>query len=506
MNTNPDNFFMSILSPFLDWLTNTISKPFKAFQTKFKETTSKVQEYMQGLFEKKEKSLKDYIRIGRYYVAKRLIVIISILLIAILYVIIFRPSAIITRFTNSFAVFSTSAKDLKRFTGKAKIYNKDKKLQYKGDLADGKYSGTGQVYYSNGKVSYDGSLAEGVPSGEGKSYNSDGSMLYSGSFKSGLYDGKGTLYTPDGAIKYDGDFKSNTYYGSGTLYYKAKVIEYQGAFVSGKYEGAGKLYSENGKLLYDGNFLGGVYSGDGTLYFPDESVKYKGSFSKNLYSGAGILNYPSGKNLYTGNFLNGKYDGAGKLFSSNGSLLYDGSFASGLYQGFGTLCSTSGAEVLKSFFDKGIPDYTKFLNMNYKDLSASIGDPLSETQNKNLTAEENYSKYGIAFTLSPASAPTSKGSVTAVRASGKFPVLGILPGQKLTDVRKKLGKPVYSLKINENSIPYYVLTYVKNKIQYDIYFSYSEKAVVFTEISALSGKPVSPDIKLLQKNTPVATP
>lgn len=243
-------------------------------------------------------------------------------------------------------------------TGEAKEYDETGELTFTGNYAEGVRSGKA-VLYQNGHVLYDGGLEGENYTGKGKLYGDSGELLFEGGFAESLYDGEGILYYPDGKIRYEGGFKAGLYDGQGTLREDTENndITYKGAFQAGTYEGQGTLTElwKGGEKTYRGGFSGGIYDGEGELSL-DGVPMYKGGFSEGLYSGTGRLFDEDGKEQYRGDFAEGLFSGDGVYTAPNG-ITIAGTFEKGVVTGDAE-CSYGGDVFYKGNMNRLIPQGT----------------------------------------------------------------------------------------------------------------------------------------------------
>jgi len=334
----------------------------------------------QDLIQGKPSSLKDYVSYGNYYIAKKLIFIIALLLLVLpllffkyLYPVIRQNLLTVSMPVNSTERMGYTGKvrllsakggtvlyqgklEEGRVTGKGVLYDYAGNRIYEGDFLMEQYDGSGQTFWPNGKICYTGAFAANQYEGRGTLYGEDGTLIYDGNFAAGAYEGLGRLYDEDGQILYAGNFASGRYDGDGVLYENGAVL-YEGSFAAGQMEGSGKLYS--GKtVIYEGEFAAGTFSGAGKAYDPLEGrLVYDGAFSSGQYEGQGRLFDPeTGALIYEGGFYQGVYEGDGKLYNPDTGLpIYEGSFRAGRYDGTGTEYDpTLGTAIYKGDFLLGV--------------------------------------------------------------------------------------------------------------------------------------------------------
>lgn len=429
-----------------------------------------------------ERSRQDYIRFGRRYVAKRLVAVICLLLVAGVLYLFIRPPYFIAGWLgwprtlvegskpalafNGLGKLISEEGDLHYvgqvvkgvYEGKGKLYNTHEVLIYEGDFKkglpsgtgtqyngmsqmvyqgefkDGVYSGQGLAYHSSGKVRYDGAFVGGKMQGAGTKYYVTGQVQYTGEFANDAYAGKGTLYDMNGKVQYDGLFLDGKYEGAGKLFNASGNLLYDGTFAAGEYSGAGKLYGDSGKLLYEGAFLNGTYSGAGTEYYANGVVKFKGEFAAGKYQGDGKLFAESGKPAYTGPFVNGKFEGEGQKFNADGLPLYKGQFKAGLEDGRGERYDQKGELIYKGFFQRGRIFYPGFLGLDPKGVEELL-DKATDVTVENDTLKMLYSKYKMQLQLEVSKENEKDSLVTAVEVwneSGLQDIDAIVKGKDVT--------------------------------------------------------------------------
>ena len=234
-----------------------------------------------------------------------------------------------------------------QFEGTGKLYSESGDLIYEGEFAKGLYEGTGVLYYKNGEVSYEGEFSQGEKSGNGKEFDKSGELLYAGNFLRDKYEGEGILYNNGQAVRQGTFHRGTLTSGRGSFYNKQGNLRYQGSIIDGMYDGQGRFFSE-GILIYEGGFAKGNYHGSGKMYQRNTGMLiYDGMFDHGEYVGEGRLyDGETGGLLYEGSFYQGLYDGTGKLYDPiDGYLIYEGGFREGQFDGQG------------KFYDLGILAY-----------------------------------------------------------------------------------------------------------------------------------------------------
>lgn len=353
----------------------------------------------------KPEKREDYVDAGRVFIAKSLIVILVLLLIAIPLLIYYVAWPWIVSMYLT-AKFYVGQPQLVKYNGKVEIYYEKKleNLMFKGRLKDGKYTDVGEEYYDNAQLKYSGNYLAGKYDGNGTLYTEDGKELYKGNFKTGVYDGNGELLLPDGSaykgdfvggkrtgkgrisqagkLLYEGDMKDDQKEGKGKQYYPDGSLAYEGAFAKDVFEGDGTEYYQRGKVIkYQGAFKGGLYSGKGVMYDEKGNKIYEGGFEKGLFSGAGRYYGKDGQLVYDGSFVNGLFDGSGKLYK-NGAVFYDGSFLAGMLSGTGTLTDVSSGLNYTGLFENNDIAYGQLFNMKVEDIYKAFTNGLSQDTSK----------------------------------------------------------------------------------------------------------------------------
>lgn len=442
MAFDPVKTLETVFKPIINPLVFKALKPLRDVKKLPGILIKQFQTAVKAILGTKEKSLNDYVAIGAYYVSKRLLVLIALIMLALIYILFIRPPAIVNKWFNRLPVVVESTPKAAQYTGVAKVVDESKQPRYVGALADGQYTGAGKLYADNGTILYEGQFDKGLKEGAGTLYDGQGRILYEGQFVADQYEGTGTLFREDGTILYSGEFLGGKYGGNGKLYDANGQLEYEGTFVEGVlhgpgkqlnangqvvyegefaanvWNGAGTLYDGQGRLKYEGGFKDGRYAGEGTEYYPGGGVKYKGGFAAGTYNGAGELYDEQGVLRFKGAFRNGALNGPGEAYDEAGLLRYKGAFADGAYQGMGALYGKDGTVALQSFFDKGRASPELFLGLPSKQLEALLGtagevtmpepalptdEEAAETANEAVAAKGDSKKEGPVFIASAGS-------------------------------------------------------------------------------------------------------
>ncbi|PYI55176.1 MORN repeat-containing protein [Paenibacillus flagellatus] len=401
MAFNPVKTLETVFKPIVSPMAFKLLKPLREAKKLPGILIKKFQAAVKTILGTKETSLRNYVAIGSYYVSKRLLVVIALIILALVYFLFVKPPAFVNKWFNRVPVVVENTPKAMTFSGNAKVVDTTKKQpRYVGGLADGLYMGAGKLYDETGVLRYEGEFDKGLKHGAGTLYDDKGHLVYKGQFAADRYNGSGTLFSSDRRIRYVGEFQNGKFGGAGKLYDELGGLLYEGAFLEGTYHGAGKLFGANGqvayegefaagefngsgkaydaqaRLLYEGAFKNGRYSGEGTEYYADKGlVKYKGTFAAGAYAGTGELYDDKGVLRFKGTFRNGVLAGQGEAFDEAGKPSYKGEFADGQYQGIGTLFDRDGGVVLKSYFDKGRVSLQSFIGLPSKKVEELLGKP-----------------------------------------------------------------------------------------------------------------------------------
>ena len=191
-------------------ILRALVRPFAALRLKFRRLSNPntlvntvvtdVQAEVKKAVSKKPESLEEYLPVGRYYAAKKLLlaILIAVILLPILYFKFVHP-VVTARFLWKTIPVNTA--EQYGYTGKVKLTDPETGvILYRGPLADGRITGTGTLY------------------------DYAGNILYKGQFENEMYEGRGTLFYGNGNVKYTGEFSQNQYQGKGSLYFEDEKI------------------------------------------------------------------------------------------------------------------------------------------------------------------------------------------------------------------------------------------------------------------------------------------
>lgn len=395
-----------------------------------KKTATKTGEWVKGAWESDPRSIRQYTKIGHYFVSKKWLLAAILLLIVLILLLIFFPYSRFGRWQDLYE----NTNKAKTFTGNAQLYDnpKNKELLYRGAFVDGQYDGDGKIFLDQ-QVIYDGQFVKGQKQGTGSQFNDQGKLIYKGQFAEGRYSGTGIQYYDDGSIEYEGTFINQLRDGTGKLYNDRSMLIYEGQFNNNVFNGTGTKYNNNGKMIYTGAFQNGLYDGAGVDYNDKGVALYKGAFALGKRQGQGILYTPQGINLYEGTFLQGQYSGQGKLNNSQGEALYEGQFRNNKYDGIGTLYGKDKLIRYKGFFAKGQIDPKQFLGLSRKEVQNILGDPatirpiLNQPQAIGTTNANTVPVTPAAGTIPPGVSNDSYAAITTGAAAAPITPEGLLP-------------------------------------------------------------------------------
>lgn len=511
-----------LLNTFIQVINSTFSVYITKFKAKFLQTqkltkkiSAEIKKFIHNSMEFilcKPSSIKDYFHIKDIYISKRFVLKIVICIIVVfMFVIKIAYPYLNGRLWSANLVVNTN--EYHEFTGNCKVYTKDNKLLYKGDMENGKASGSGKLYDENGSLVYEGEFSDNKYNGSGELYE-NGKLLYKGEFTDNKYNGKGQLFFYNGNIKFSGTFLEG-FYLDGIEYYESGRKKYSGAYENGQYTGEAVLYANNidnnikysgeflngeyngegylyrlGDLLYNGSFVDGKYDGNGKLY-NGLSIVYEGNFRDNKKNGEGRLYTDNGKYLlYNGEFKDDLYDGTGTVYDENtGRVLYSGTFLQGVYQGEGTLYGENGQKLYVGNFYQGNIDYMNYSNADEEQIKEAFGnyDNLVYLDSTYLLV---YSKLKVAFEFGYVEMEETP-IVERIRFWGKGSINSVTMDMTLSDFREmfkdneiyteyefiaseaevavteymesdiQLGETLYCIKYNFDN--YYIRVYSKDK-------------------------------------------
>lgn len=363
----------SIVSSQLAMIKQLFTKIYTLSSKITQKVTKMVRDFIQTLM-KNPADKKDYIKIGKFYVSKKLFLFICIGVAFFIYFIVqfAYPWADGRLWTASMRV---NSKKYSTFTGKARVKDSVGVVIYEGQMQDGSITGYGKQYDAKGNLVYIGDFVDSEYSGKGELY-SEGVMIYRGAFAQNLFEGQGEMYDQKGNHIYSGNFALGQRSGKGISYYPSTgAKEYYGEFANDLREGKGIFYTEDGNYtLYEGDFSAGLYSGSGKLY-ENGKLKYQGAFVSGQYEGEGTLyDVETGNVLYQGAFVAGKYEGTGTLYDpKTAKIIYEGEFLAGQRQGEGASYDKLGAASYNGSFKDDSIDHLTYLGAAVEDITAQFG-------------------------------------------------------------------------------------------------------------------------------------
>ncbi len=465
-----------------------------------------------------EPTIKNYFKLGRLYILKKLVLLVVLLLALTLVAV---PFTIDFLQNHDFTKVIVDGSTLhKIFDGKARLVsnssNKNKNTIYMGEFKNGKYEGVGTEYYASGEVKYTGGFINGKYEGSGIFYFEDKDgisyyKLHEGNFKNNSLDGNGIEYFHSGKIKYEGEFKNNKYEGKGIDYFDSGNIKYEGEFKNNKYEGKGTEYFSSGNIKYEGEFKNSKYHGNGKLFYSDGNLQYEGSFYFGSFDGIGVKYSNGGYIEYEGGYKKGNFSGEGTEYTIDGNVLYKGCFSDNKYNGIGTLYNEKLGDIYKGYFKDGEPFYQGFLGLSESKLKEIVGEPdkpsndISDTSSGAIindipidsmpastplptsTPTEkgstlSYVKYAMELVMEPLSSSQEIPVVQVVRISGKNTVLDISCGISFKAFKdlakiKEMDTPV-SYKVDNFTI----VGFTENEYIYTLYFNNATDSLEYIEI------------------------
>ncbi|MGN1341303.1 MAG: MORN repeat-containing protein [Oscillospiraceae bacterium] len=338
-------------------LKNLLLRPFRTVYSRVRYffSAGRLVSAVPGFAKKLPKILKtkpekreDYFDWGGFYIAKSLVLLLAVIIVAVplLYIFLLHPLLTSWFWVKDFVVDDS---ELSSYSGRVCVYYDQERenLKFSGRLKDGKAVESGEEYYENGRNKYIGAYVDGQYEGEGILYYEDGVVMYRGEFAGGRYNGVGE-YTNENGDLYSGTFENGKLSGRGTITQNG-VLYYDGEFADGVISGEGRILYADGTVRFSGSFSNGALNGTALEYYSSGNVKYNGSFTGGLYNGNGVLYSENGKKLYSGGFDMGKYSGNGTLFDDDGTKLYTGEFEDGVFSGSGTLYGEDGSVTTGSF-------------------------------------------------------------------------------------------------------------------------------------------------------------
>jgi antitoxin component YwqK of YwqJK toxin-antitoxin module len=119
---------------------------------------------------------------------------------------------------------------------KCKIFYSNEKLQYFGEMCEGKRENYGKCFYDNGVLCIDGNFKEDKLEGENITiYWSNGKLQYYGHMRGGKCEGYGKAFYLGGKLRYAGFWKNDWPDGENVQIFKENGdIGFEGTLVEGK--------------------------------------------------------------------------------------------------------------------------------------------------------------------------------------------------------------------------------------------------------------------------------
>ena len=230
---------------------------------------------------------KDYYRIGKWMVSRRLLYRLAIVvcLICIIFILAMKPVGSLWG-TGGYPAYRYSSLPLKFHSGKVEILGKSGYTAYIGQVKKGAAQGNGTLYRKNGSVAYQGKFEKNMYQGNGTLYRENGTKEYSGSFQKGKKQGKGKLYTENGDLIYNGRFRNDPILFDEMVGKKTEdaAKRYRGSMILYHMEDSMCTYMEEINALYSGSSeddsMDGGWEITGVYVLKDRLVTAKGSIKK----------------------------------------------------------------------------------------------------------------------------------------------------------------------------------------------------------------------------------
>ena len=260
--------------------------------------------------------------------------------------------------------------------GKAKEYDKNDNLIFKGEYQNKKRNGFGKEYYK-GKLTFEGQYKDGLKNGPGKKYdNKDSKLIFEGIYLNGEeWEGEGQIEVVENEY-----FKRAIYYGKiiegkingfGQKVDLISNIDYEGNFIKGKKWGHSKEFV-NSILVYEGEFNDDKRNGYGIEYNTNGNVIFEGTFLDGQRWEGFVKEKENGKESFEGEYKNGKRNGKGKefyyeIFKEN-IIKFDGNYLNGERSGKGIEYFKNGKIKFVGDFLKGGYNNGKGYNINREEI------------------------------------------------------------------------------------------------------------------------------------------
>ena len=398
------------MQTFINYIIRLITMPFlklvrmikkqSNISAAMKKVTKPMIAVIQNILKLKPSKWEDYIAVGNWMVAKKIVLLFVLLLcsVSIIYLSKFKDNRLVAEALSQQEekIFQYDDTNLPEYTGKAIIKARNGEIVYKGDIVTGICTGWGQVYNLIGKLVYEGELKENNYSGKGKVYDETGRLIYEGEFNSNKYNGIGILYDYQRHWRYEGNFAEGIKEGKGIIYNAKNQVIYEGDFSKDVYHGQGILHNEITGEWYTGAFANGKKQGSGILYNARNEVIFEGTYSNDLFDGD-AMRYWNNKLMYVGPYKAGKRESIGKEYNNDGKLvyegdivlgkrhgkgvqydgisnrkIYEGSFFDGKRQGDGTIYNLAGKELFTGKLFNDEIDCSAYLDENLQTIEAAF--------------------------------------------------------------------------------------------------------------------------------------
>ena len=157
---------------------------------------------------------------------------------------------------------------------------------YFGYFACGKKSGKGKLEDFVKKLEYNGDFKNNMKEGFGEEKYLDGS-IYTGEFKQNMKNGKGNLILGGGNnYGYNGEFRDDKIWGKGKFKWNENK-EYIGEWEDDEISGYGII--REGKMWHVGYFKHNLKEGFGATFYVEQNFALLGKWENNLIEGYAIL-------------------------------------------------------------------------------------------------------------------------------------------------------------------------------------------------------------------------
>ena len=141
-----------ILKPFIQPVKRLIIMPLKRAKNLPKLLIRWLVKWMRSIMGGKLRSKENYWKIGTFYIAKKLFVILVLLTLVIVYFGFIKPPKFVDKWFARTPKIEASAAMAQGFNGLAKIVDENGNLVYQGPLENGQFSGSGKLFAPDGTL------------------------------------------------------------------------------------------------------------------------------------------------------------------------------------------------------------------------------------------------------------------------------------------------------------------------------------------------------------------